>query len=88
MFDQTIFNALVGVTGFLGGFWLNTLWCEVKALRETDAEIAEKVNAIEVLVAGNYVKRAEFETHMTQVYNLLRRIEDKLDSKADKVGRV
>lgn len=87
MFDQTLFNMLVGVTGFLGGFWLNTLWNEVKALRKTDVEIAEKVNSIEVLVAGNYVKRAEFESHMTQVYNLLRRIEDKLDSKVDKAGR-
>lgn len=87
MFDQTLFNMLVGVTGFLGGYWLNTLWSEVKALRETDTAIAEKVNSIEVLVAGNYVKRAEFESYMTQVYNLLRRIEDKLDSKVDKAGK-
>lgn len=54
------------------------------ALQSRDEELAEKVQKIEVIVAGEYVKRTEMDEHFNQLLSMLRRIEEKLDKKVDK----
>ena len=44
----------------------------------------EKVGAIEVLVAGRYVTREEFNNVLNQVFTKLDRIIDALNQKADR----
>jgi len=46
--------------------------------------LMDKVSKIEVLVAGAYVKRDEFDRALTRLFEKLDHIDSKLDSKADK----
>jgi len=81
---QVLFDVAIGVIGVLGGWTLNTVWAAVKDLQEADKELAEKVGNIEVLVAGRYITREEFNTTLNQVFERLDRIRDLLSTKADR----
>jgi hypothetical protein len=81
---QVLFDVAIGVIGVLGGWTLNTVWAAVKDLQEADKELAEKVGNIEVLVAGRYITREEFNITLNQVFERLDRIRDLLSMKADR----
>jgi hypothetical protein len=61
------------------------MWQSLQELRSQDSKLAEKVGNIEVLVAGQYVKRDDMDKSMTALFMKLDRIEDKIDKKADKL---
>ena len=82
--DQMIINWLLAGFGALIGFLLNAVWQAVKDLQKADTTLADKVGKIEVLVAGAYVKREEFDRALTRLFEKLDHIDSKLDSKADK----
>jgi hypothetical protein len=82
--DQTLFNIAVTITGFLGGWWLKVLWDAVKDLQSADKVLVEKVNSIEILVAGNYITKNDFDKIGAAIFAKLDKIEDKLDRKVDK----
>jgi hypothetical protein len=81
---QIFFDVAVAVIGALGGWILNTVWTAVKELQKADKELAEKVGEIEVLVAGRYVTRDEFNNTLSQVFNKLDTIRDMIAKKADR----
>ena len=81
---QTLFNIAGGLVGFLGGWWMKVLHDSVRDLQDADKRLADKVSSIEVLVAGNYVKRDDFDKSVEAIFRKLDRIEDKLDGKVDK----
>lgn len=83
--DQTIVNWLLAGFGGLIGFLLNAVWQAVKDLQKADKELTAKVAEIEVLVAGAYVKKDDFNELSKAIFAKLDRIEDKLDGKVDKV---
>lgn len=82
--DQTIINWVVAGFGALLGFVLKVVWDAVKDLQSADKDLITKVSSIEILVAGNYVKKDEFNNVATAIFAKLDRIEDKLDKKVDK----
>lgn len=82
--DQVIINWLLAGFGALIGFLLNAVWQAVKELQTADKQLAEKVSGIEVLVAGNYVKRESFDDALNRIFQKLDHIEEKIDRKADK----
>jgi hypothetical protein len=82
--DQTIFNIAITVSGFLGGWWLKVLWDAVKDLQIADRILVEKVSTIEVLIAGNYMSKVDFDKIAVAIFAKLDKIEDKLDRKVDK----
>ena len=82
--DQQMFNVLFAVAGALGGWWMKAMWESVKELRHTDRALTTEVSELKVLVAGQYMKRDEFERTSQAIFTKLDRIEDKLDGKADK----
>lgn len=84
MDQQQIINWLLGVFGMVLGFMLRAVWQSVKDLQKSDKEIVDKVNSIEVLVAGGYVRKDEFDKRLDALFDKLDRIEDKLDGKEDK----
>lgn len=84
MDSQALINGLFGLLGILGGWTLNRVWTAVDHLQKQDQDLAQKLQSIEVLVAGTYVKRDELEKLSEAIFNKLDRIEAKLDSKADK----
>lgn len=81
---QTGFNIVLSLVAFLGGWVLNSLRDSIASLHKSDAELASKVQAIEVLVAGQYVTRTELEKLGQALFIKLDKIEAKLDGKADK----
>lgn len=81
---QLLFNIAVGLVAFLGGWVMNNLRDSMKALHDADSQLASKVQSIEVLVAGTYVKRDELDKLGQAIFAKLDRIEGKLDGKADK----
>lgn len=55
--DQALINWLLGGFGALIGFLLNAVWQAVKDLQTADTKLANKVAEIEILVAGDYLRR-------------------------------
>ena len=81
---QTFFNISVTLIGFLGGWVLNSLKSSIDALHKADADLTIKVQSVEVLVAGSYVKRDDLDKLSSALFAKLDKIEAKLDGKADK----
>ena len=84
MDHQTAINVTIGLAGALGGWILSIVWGAVKELQSADKELVEKVASIEVLVAGRYVTRDEFNNNLNQVFMKLDTIRDLLSKKADR----
>lgn len=82
--EQNVINGLIGIVITLFGWLLKTIWNSVAALQKADEDLTEKVNRIEVLVAGEYIKRAEFQGALERLFSKLEQIDHKLDKKADK----
>ena len=70
------------LTGFSAvlGFLLHAVWQATKDLQRADSELAKRVGEIEVLVAGNYVTRQEFDRAVDKLFAKL----DAIDSKIQK----
>ena len=75
--DQGMINLLISFGAGVFGWILKTLWDAVRRLEEN-------ISAIEVRVAGDYVKRNEFRQDIQRIFEKLDTIEAKIDSKADK----
>lgn len=84
METQSVINVLLGLTAFFGGVWVRGIADSMRELKITDMELANKVQGIEILVAGQYVKREDLDKHITAIFTKLDRIEGKLDGKVDK----
>ena len=83
---QTLFNIAIMAAGGLFGWILKTIWEVLRDLQTADKELTDKVNHIEVLVAGKYVTRDELHQEMGEVKAMLDKIFYKLDGKADRSG--
>lgn len=81
---QSIINILLGLSAFFGGIWVRGIADSMKELKKTDNELADKVQKIELLVAGDYVKREEMDKLGDALFKKLDRIELKIDGKVDK----
>lgn len=88
---QMFINAALGVIASLGGIIMKVIWDAIRSLRISLAEmrhedvlLANKVQAIEVLVAGTYVKRDELERMSQALFAKLDKIMEKLDGKVDR----
>lgn len=95
MGTQDIINLIIGLgcAGF--GWLLKTVWAAVVELQLSDKNLADKVASIELVVAGEYVRKEEFrddfKTLSRAIFAKLDKIEDKqdalqcrIDNKADK----
>lgn len=82
--EQDFLNWIFGIANLVIGFILKVIWDSYKELKKTDSSLADKVNKIEVLVAGQYVKRDDFDRVANAIFAKLDKISDKLDSKMDK----
>lgn len=92
METQSLINILIGACGALIGWVLKSIRESIvdlqtgnKELAKADSELADKVNTIELLVVGNYVKHDDLEKISNALFAKLDRIELKLDNKMDKV---
>jgi len=74
---QYVADTLFGVVSFLLLLWFNSLNKDLKTL-------TEKVENVEKLVLGDYVKKDEFVRVSNQLLLKMDSIYEKLDKKADK----
>lgn len=81
---QALINVAFALAGVLGGWVLKFLHDAMRDLQAADADLADKVQRIEVLVAGQYVTRDALDRSLSALFSKLDRIEQKLDLKADK----
>jgi hypothetical protein len=81
---QELYNVAMGFVMLLGGWFMRIIWDSLNKLQEADKDLADKLSKIEVLVAGEYVKKDEFSQTMLRLFEKLDHIESKIDSKADK----
>lgn len=70
---QTLFNIAVAISGFLGGWTLNRIYQAIDRL-DNDAR----------QMPMTYVNRDDYRSDMGEIKNMLGKIFDKLDGKADK----
>jgi len=89
--NQTLFNILIAAVSTLLGWVLKSIKESITALQASHKELAQaddalvdKVQQIEVLVAGTYVKRDDLDKLTSAIFNKLDRIENKIDHKMDK----
>lgn len=81
---QIIVNVLLGITSGGLGWLLKVVWDSLNRLQKADQELAAKVASIEVLVAGNYVTRAEWREELGGLHSKLDRVLEALNKKVDR----
>lgn len=74
---QAIFNLVSGALLVGVGWWCREIWDSVKSLKDD-------VKQIEVNLPTHYVRKSEIESRLDKIDQVLERIFDKLESKADK----
>lgn len=58
----------------------------IEKLEAVDSQLVRDVGQARLDLASNYVHKTDLQNIMAPIYDALRRIEDKLDKKADKEG--
>ena len=84
MDTQMTYNVLFGVIPVLFGWLARIMWVSIRDLRKSTSDTAEKVQRIEVLVAGDYVRKDDLDRKIDAIFTKLDKIHDKLDTKQDK----
>ena len=84
MDTQDLINSAFAALGGLAGWVLNNLKDSIENLRKQELVTTDKLQRMEVLVAGNYVKREELVAMLASIRCQLEKIDNKLDTKADK----
>ena len=74
---QNVFNLVTGALLVGIGWWCREIWDSVKSLKND-------VKEIEVNLPTHYVRKSEIEARLDKIDQVLERIFDKLESKADK----
>ena len=77
MESQDIFNAAITLSGAFGGWILKTIWDAIKDLKAEVRELNREVNQ-------DFVRREDFKDSIVEIKEMLNKIFDKLDNKADK----
>ena len=81
----TILNMAWGAILLLIGFILKeVIWANIKEMKEDIEILNKRISSTETLVAGEYVKRHEFQKDMNRVFDKLDQIHDRLSRKQDR----
>jgi hypothetical protein len=90
--DPTVITIAIAVVqgalalfGTLIGWLVKGLFARMKSLEEAaDAKVEAALTELRVSLAERYVSKADHKEALDAIFAMLRRIEDKLDDKADK----
>ena len=77
MDPQSLINLAAGLAIAVGGWFARQVWDSVQRLKED-------LHSIEVDLPKSYVTKDDFNQTMKHIENMVQRIYDKLDGKADK----
>ena len=70
---QILFNIAVAIAGFFGGWTLNRIYIAIDRL---DGDVRD--------MPHNYISKDDYKTDIRDIREMLGKIFDKLDNKADK----
>lgn len=74
---QTLIDTAIGAGFALGGWLGRQVWDAVQKMKED-------IHRLEVDLPSNYIRKDEFLDAMREIKDMLAKIFDKLDAKADK----
>ena len=74
---QEIINILLGIGMSVTGWFARELWSAVQTLKDNLYKLREEI-------AKDYMPKDEFVAFKSELFTMLRRIEDKLEKKEDK----
>lgn len=77
MNTQDIINILLGTGMTAAGWFARELWTAVQVLKENLYRLREEI-------AKDYMPKEDFYSFKSELFTMLRRIEDKLEKKEDK----
>jgi hypothetical protein len=75
--DQNLINLLIAVVGTVGGWVLKVIWDAILELQLDMKEIEKELHT-------EYVSKGDFHVALDEIKQIVQRIFDKLDNKADK----
>jgi hypothetical protein len=75
---QTAFNVAVTLIGFLGGWILKSVTDTLKEMRVSEHSLRNKVQAMEILVAGSYVRREDLDKFGETMFRKLDKLEERV----------
>jgi len=78
--DQNFINTLIAVVGVLMGWVLKVVWGGIENLRTDGKTRDDRLNELEILVAGKYVLRDDWAVVLVKLDD----IRDRLALKADR----
>ena len=73
METQQVFNVIIGLAAFMGGWILNNI---TKAIERLDSDVRE--------MPRDYVSKEDYHRDIDEIKSICKQIFDKLDNKADK----
>lgn len=82
---QTVWSAVLTIVNLIVGGAVILLRDSLRELAASDKDLAIKVQGIELLVAGNYVRKDDFNRSMDKIFYKLDAIDEKLDTKMSRV---
>ena len=74
---NTIINVVLGVALSVGGWFVRQMWDAVQQLKSD-------IQKIEVELPTNYVRKADLDARLDKIDDMLEKLFDRLNSKADK----
>jgi len=77
MSTQEIINILLGISMSVTGWFARELWTAVQVLKDNLYKLREEI-------AKDYMPKEDFYSFKSELFTMLRRIEDKLEKKEDK----
>ena len=83
MDTQTVINAAFGIVGALMGGIMKAIWDGLKDLQIADKSLLKDVSELQILVAGAYLRRDDFDKTVAALFAKLDKIDAKLDQKAN-----
>lgn len=82
--SQSFINWILGGFSSIAGALGTIVFLGIRDLQRAQARTDRRLGEIEVLVAGDYLKKQEFEKFVDRVICKLDAIDEKIDRKADK----
>lgn len=88
MESQTLINTLIAIVGVLFGWLFHGIKADMADQKKESNDLADKVHAIDKLVAGDYVRKDDLYPKLNHLEAKIERgfekVFEKLDTKADK----
>ena len=75
--DQNLINLLIGIVGAIVGWVLKVIWGAIQELQMDMKDIEKELHT-------EYVSKGDFHVALDEIKQIVQRIFDKLDNKADK----